>query len=525
MAVLDRLGERLRRRLATLSKGTRDAQRALVKVELGLNAEQFDAYLTAMHGRNLYLTGSAGVGKSHTLRHIVAGLKRVHGDRGVLVTGSTGAAAALIQGCTIHATMNIGLANQEPAYYVRRMQSARQKCMPSMLETCRRLCGARVLIIDEISMLDARVLEIVHRVCCTACLRGGGPGSSGYRPFGGLQLVACGDVMQLPAVNFASNGWFFEAPVWCGLRDAAELRTVELRECHRQSDTGFVQCLKRIRVRTKAMFLTNALEAHRARSDLRYLQQHAAREPLSGAIKLFAVNKPAEDENNRRLASIPGTRHVFEGVDSCDLRAHRAEVAMEPEERLSLFHHCPALKTLLLKEGCRVVCLKNMHSRCAGSMTVNGSLGTVRKVLVKDEPSGADSGAQQVRRDVQVQVVVDFDNGESHAFVTGNGHHIRSPPHENVFDQYMGDRLICSRTQLPLRLAYAISIHKSQGMSLDAVSVDLSDTFASGQAYVALSRAKELAKLHITGLKATHLAMANENAQAFCTSGRGRVGA
>jgi hypothetical protein len=299
----------------------------------------------------------------------------------------------------------------------------------------KRLSKARTLIIDEVSMLDAKTLSMVDAVCRET--------RRSDRPFGGLQIVLVGDFFQLPPVARAGTKaeFAFRSPGW----SAASPVTCYLSEQHRQDDTAFLAVLSAIRSNVVGEEHLSLLEA-RASVDL---------DVAPDAVKLFSHNVDVDRLNDKELAQLPESGRVF------TMESKGPEHLVE-----SLKRGCLSPEKLVLKPGAAVMFTRN--NPAAGF--ANGTLGTVVKT--------ADSlGHPMVR--------------------TSAGEMISVEPMEwRIEDQ---GRVLASVTQIPLRLAWAMTVHKSQGMSLDAALVDLGAAFEYGQGYVALSRVRRLSGLFIRG--------------------------
>lgn len=198
-----------------------------------LTADQERALEAVKKGHNIFLTGSAGTGKSFVLRHLIGALKRRHGNNAVHVTASTGAAAVLIGGTTLHAFAGIGLGKEDAATLVKKVYANKL--------TSGRWQRARALVIDEVSMIDCDLFEKIDYVARQL--------KTPNRAFGGLQLIVCGDFFQLPPVSAGSGGvtgpkrFAFQSKAW----ERAVQETVELKRVMRQGEEKFVRVLNELR--------------------------------------------------------------------------------------------------------------------------------------------------------------------------------------------------------------------------------------------------------------------------------------
>jgi ATP-dependent exoDNAse (exonuclease V) alpha subunit len=377
-------------------------------------------------GLNVFLTGEPGSGKTHTINRYVTWLR----ERGIepAVTASTGIAATHINGMTIHSWSGIGIKRDVSDYDIEMIQS-REK-------TAKRIVHTKVLIIDEISMLDAATLGSVDRVLRTLRQRPLMP----EQPFGGLQIVFVGDFFQLPPVSrekvasfaFESSAWREANPVIC-----------YLSEQHRQDDPDFLDLLSAMR---HGAFTT----AHRTRLNSRV----GILSKQTIATRLYTHNENVDRINMESLRKIEGKMHVFQ------MSSRGAKQLVE-----ALKAQCLSPETLDLKEGASVMFTRNNFD--AGY--VNGTLGTVKGFTSLGMP----------------------------IVKTRTGTVITAEPAEWAIQD--GNRILAKITQVPLRLAWAITVHKSQGMSLDAAIIDLSQAFEFGQGYVAISRVRSLGGLFLEG--------------------------
>lgn len=386
---------------------------------------QVEALSILKLGVNVFLTGEPGSGKTHTINQYIHWLR----ERGVepAVTASTGIAATHVGGMTIHSWSGTGVKKRLSDWDIEQIQG-REK-------TAKRILEAKVLVIDEISMLDADTLESVDKVL--RALRQ--PVMQESRPFGGLQVIFVGDFFQLPPVSrgeatrfaFDSEAWTDANPVTC-----------YLSEQHRQDDGDFLELLGAIR-----------------RGDVRPQHKEILRSRMKKAegkkaTRLHTHNAEADRINDERLAQVDEKTHVF------PMTAQGARALVE-----TLKQNCLSPENLALKVGAAVMFTRNNFD--AGY--VNGTLGEV----------------------------VDFANSGYPIVQTRGGQRIEATPGEwSIAD---GSRILAQIKQVPLRLAWAITVHKSQGMSLDAAVIDLSQAFEYGQGYVALSRVRSLAGLFLEG--------------------------
>lgn len=391
-------------------------------------------------GASVFLTGQPGSGKTHTVNRYLRELAEA--GIGYAYTASTGIAATHGHGTTIHAWSGIG---------VRDALTGRDL---DGLAANRRLAGriekASVLIVDEISMLPAHSLTLVDTVCRHI--------RASTAPFGGLQVVLVGDFFQLPPVtrrraepdmlDFGGGDDSFGATFAHGSSAWRDLDPLVcyLSEQHRQDDEPFLDVLDAIRANA-------CTETHR--------ELLAARMIAGGRLpprrtRLFTHNAAVDGINRQHLEELDGDIREFA------MTGKGPQAAVEALKR-----GCLSPDMLALKIGAVVMFTKNDPA----GRYVNGTLGLV-------EAFDAETGSPAVRTRSTKRIVAE-------------------PVTWKIEE---GGKEQASVTQVPLRLAWAITVHKSQGMSLDAAVIDLSRAFEYGQGYVALSRLRTLSGLYLLGL-------------------------
>jgi len=418
------------------------------------NQEQRRAIELLEAGENVLLTGVAGTGKTFCLNTWL----EARGREGVAVTASTGIAATHLDGCTIHRFSGCGIGNK-PAAAVANTYWWKENVCPAIQAT-------QVLVIDEISMLDGMMFELVGDLCRRAKRH------TFAVPFGGMQVVLVGDMGQLAPVEQEEKGFAFETDLWWGL----DLKHVELKRVMRQREAEFVRVLHGIR------------DGNLDQAGYQLLQSRVgAYDPDAiSAVRLMTHNKDVDRVNSARLDLLPGKAKIWASVDRGSAKAL---------ERLD--RACLSPAKLRLKVGARIMATKNTP------LFANGQLGVVL---------GWDSKYGQPR------IIVQFD---------GHGHEtsvyvaewkntaVTTRPKDDGSGTTVSEKTEAIRKQFPLRLAWAITVHKSQGMTLEKVSVDLRKCFAPGQAYVALSRAKTLAGLNIEAWRGQQSIITHPTVSAF----------
>ncbi len=377
-------------------------------------------------GQNVYLTGPAGSGKTYLLNKYIDYLKKNKIEVGI--TASTGIAATHINGMTIHSWSGIGIKNRLNEHDIEELKKK--------LYLRTRIKSARVLIIDEISMLHGFRLDMVDIVCRAL--------KDIDSPFGGLQIVMCGDFFQLPPVTRGpeEDGSFAtSSQIW----QQMDLKVCYLEEQYRQSDSGFLKVLNEIR--------GNKVTGDTV--DLLMERYNAQIQGLENPTKLYTHNIDVDAINTLELAKIKADPEMFDMSSS------------GKKELVDLLtKSCLAPARLVLKIGAIVMFVKNNYDKGY----VNGTLGEV----------------------------IGFDESQYPIVKTVGGKKIIADPVNWAIEDE--GTVKAQITQVPLRLAWAITVHKSQGMSLDAALIDLSKSFVEGMGYVALSRVRDLSGLKLVGI-------------------------
>src|SRR5690554_4320037 len=373
-------------------------------------------------GTNVFLTGSAGAGKTYVLNQYINYLKVR--KIAVAVTASTGIAATHMNGMTIHSWSGIGIKDKLDRASLVRMGS-KQYLQKSIERT-------KVLIIDEISMLHGRQLNLVDQVLQFF--------KNTTAPFGGIQVVFAGDFFQLPPIGNqgekSSEKFAFMSRAW----NAAKPTICYLTSQHRQEDNRLNQILNEIRAsQVSKQSYAQLLEAKNQEID----------KDIEPTI-LYTHNADVDKINIEKLIGLDGKIHNFKGTAKGN-----------PKLIESLKNAVMAAENIQLKLGAKVMFVKNNPEKGY----VNGSLGKV----------------------------IGFSEGKPKVELN-NGRKILVEEEEWSIQDDQGKKL-ARFEQLPLRLAWAITVHKSQGMTLDAAQIDLGNTFEAGQGYVALSRLKKLSHL------------------------------
>ncbi len=419
-------------------------------------------------GVNVFITGGAGVGKSHFFKKVIDALKS-KGKR-VLVTASTGIAASAINGITLHSAGRIGLGDLPPEKYAEDNAFIIRKVWT----------GVDVLGLDEVSMINAKYIETLDKTLRLVYNRP-------TQPFAGIQLIFCGDFFQLPPIQnkrdelaggkIQKKRYAFDTFTW---RDA-RFYTLNLVRVFRQTEQDFVDLLHRMRIAEltkddKQMLLNQTKKAEEVKDRIYVVSHHKTRGSSKGAddineYHLSALNQKVIHFNHTiRYQGNPPTGYRYDQDEHTKILGRT-----NAEEVLSL---CVGAKVLL---NANVDVEKGM---------ANGTRGTV---------TGFDMGQQGAP-------IVQFEHGK-----LKNQKWTIQLYNWNV---ELGKEYVAFVAQYPLQLGWAITIHKSQGLTLQKIAVDVSRTFEEGQSYVALSRCPKLSGISLIGFN-PNLVRVNEEVKKF----------
>lgn len=508
-----------------------------IKVPLLLSKEQENIIELAMKGHNIFYTGSAGTGKSVLLREMIKSLRKKYGKDKVAVTASTGLAACNIGGITLHSFAGIGLGQGEAQALYKKIRRSQKHF--------RRWEDISALVIDEISMIDGELLDKLDFIARKV--------RKNHHPFGGIQVIFCGDFFQLPPVSKDPDNpmkFAFDAQSWkFGIKCSIMLQKV----FRQQGDTTFIDMLNKMRI--------GEIDD---KTDLEFkkLNRELPEDEIVAA-ELYSTRREVDGANNKMLATLPGNIHTFTASDGGSIT--------DTDLKAKLLQNFLAPQKLNLKIGAQVMMIKNIDATL-----VNGSLGKIIDFIDRDTymfydtmlnipdlsvdklavlQKNRDALKQMHEEEVDAETETEESDSKRKQKLIKENYKGYEPPNSNtplgssifefldegkpaesreskinlnrkkallrelhssskqqklplvrfktsdmatrtvlvepeewVIEDEKGSKLV-TRLQVPLMLAWSLSIHKSQGQTLPRVKVDLKRVFEKGQAYVALSRA------------------------------------
>ena len=433
---------------------------------MDLSLEQqivFDKYIA---GYNIFITGPGGSGKSALIRQIYkdAYLK----SRKIYVTALTGCAAVLLncQAKTIHSWAGIGLGNQPIENLIKKIKN--NKFSKELWKT------TEILIVDEISMLSYKLFNLLNQI--GKIMRNNG------RPFGGIQVIFSGDFFQLPPVGNAedpdTSRFCFESEEWNIV--FKKDNQIALKKIFRQTDEVYANILNQIRngkIKRKSFDLLS-----------QYVGREISPELIVEPTKLFPIRSRVDFINSSKMDLLKGEERKYNIVSKLDLEMTKAEKAMRLEYNIQdiereinyLTSNAICEKEIIIKIGAQVMCITNMPC----SNICNGSQGIVTGFCDI-------TGCPRVKYNNGVEIVM--------------------TRHVWLSDKIPGVGI----SQVPLILAWALTIHKSQGATMDTAEIDVGNSiFECGQTYVALSRVKSLEGLYLSSFDVSKIKV-NKKVQLF----------
>ena len=390
------------------------------------------------------------------MQYLIADARLRQSVAEVAVTATTGVAAVQIGGMTLHRWAGIGRGDGSASELLRAIRSKRNG-VDAWRQT-------RILFIDEISMCSGELFSALS--ACGSAVR------QNSRPFGGLQLVVAGDFLQLPPVKFDQRA--FETDVWTALFPPSQ--SVVMRKIYRQTDASFLRVLDAIRRGT----VTDDMLA----------ELNKCVRPFSTgdgivSTKLFTRNVDVDELNRVELARLPSESRAFKALDALldDKNVTGRPVQNDGEHQL--FKSVPYHRDLVLKVDAQVMLLYNLDQEKG---LVNGSRGVVVgfvKKMASSDTSRNGVGTQWFRANDNMVPLVKFPSC---------GRPLEIDPREC---SAASQKEQVTRVQIPLALCWAVTVHKSQGLTLDRATLDLGASWAEGQAYTALSRVRSFAGLSL----------------------------
>ena len=433
----------------------------IIYLLMDLSKEQRIAYEKYLEGKNIFITGPGGSGKSALIQkiyqHACSRFKDIH------VTALTGCAALLLncKAKTLHSWAGIGLGTATVDYLITKIKKS--KFAKNLWRS------TDILVVDEVSMLSLKLFTLLDLI--------GQVIRNDSRPFGGIQLIFCGDFYQLPPVgnkdDVDSTRFCFESDNWNSVFHKDD--QIQLTKIFRQKEDTYSSILNQIRVGVIKRKTNDLL--------LKYVGREIDPQLVIQPTKLFPTRSKVDQINIQKMSPLEGDIKEYDMKFTLDIemnKAERQELAQYSEKDIEmeldyLAGNLICDKTLRVKKGAQVMCIVNLRSESGDVLVCNGSQG----------------------------IIVDFCD------ITG----CPRVKFNNGIEMVMGRHVWASEkipgigiTQVPLILAWALTIHKSQGASMDAAEIDAgSGIFECGQTYVALSRVRSIEGLYLTSFDASRI--------------------
>lgn len=410
---------------------------------INLSEEQLEIFKYLNENKNVFITGTAGSGKSTLIKYFVNYIKKCT-TKQIAVTSTTGISALLINGSTIHSYFGLGLGINSFEHLYRKINKSKHK---------KRWLETNILIIDEISMMDKELFEKINLLAQKI--------RKNNLIFGGIQIILSGDFAQLPSIN--KQTFLFNTECWKNIID----KTFYLTKSFRQDDIHFINILNEIRFGKLSQ--QSILELKK--------RENVELQDNNQPTILYSLNQQVDYLNEHNLNILAEKYELYEfqmnlniNYKNLCLNINSSEFDDFMNDDLFKYIYNKFIKNLQIKPNinlcldCNVMMLTNTYFN---DNIVNGSQGKI--------------------------IGFNDDNMPIVKFYNNQIKHIEP----ETFEIEEDDELFGYYTQIPLRLSYSSSIHKTQGATLDAVEIDFNGIFEYGQAYVAISRAKKLENIII----------------------------
>ena len=433
--------------------------------DLNLSTKQKEAYELFKRGENILMLGQAGTGKSKTLKTMEEYIKKEQKLKKMYLCATTGIAAYNIGGMTIYSFMGIGTGDGDIEYLTKKV--LRKKGQAD------RIRKTDILVIDEISMMSAAIFEKIEAICRRVRK------NNSY--FGGIQVILTGDLLQLLPVskqnkeiyNETDSRLIIESDLFNEIFKPKRNIVVLDTNFRQKQDVKYSEILNRIRT------------GEHTEEDIKLLNTRNMRmnpklKPAKNTVELVSSNKKAKDINQKELNNegyLYKTRYKTKGTDETAIKMLTDELKLQFRQK--------EIDEVVLCKNNRVMLLKNLD---VAKGLVNGSIGTIRSF-----------SRNLATNEMEPEVV--FDNGQTKKIVR-----------EEWELDMAGAKVIAE--QIPLTLAYSITIHKSQSLTLDTAVLDLEDCFTYHMVYVSLSRLKTLDGLYLKSFDPKKI-MVNEKMKRF----------
>lgn len=410
-------------KIGNSTKGSPPLQRKAKDIILPLNGDQKRAFDILINSKeNVFLTGSAGTGKSHVIRRYLS-----ENENEIPVLAPTGAAAILVNGITFHRFFGLRTAELDDEAVIERAFGD-DRVRKRILKTTK-------IIVDEISMISPRLFDLANEIAKRI--------KGNRKEFGGIRVIVTGDFFQLPPIkgerdDAAKSKWLFNSEIWKNLN----FNCFELVQSMRTDNLEFIKVLNKVRYGICDDYVADFLNKHKRSVSASY----------NGTV-LCAKKYQVEEHNQKKLASLTDT----------NTKKFKTHVSIKVNYQVDVFKDSPIPEYLDLKNDAVVMLRKNDPE----NRYVNGTIGRIVKIA-----------NETLTLSLPGKRLIDLEK-ETFEIKDGDG------------------KIIAEVTNFPLVLGWALTIHKSQGASLEFLSVNLANLWETGHAYVALSRATNPSTLYI----------------------------